>query len=175
MENKPDSDRQPTPPTRTGRLRFSFTAHKSSFIKRSILSTGITLGLVALTVAVYWSRAWAGWYLVSGVWAVVFFALTPLIIKALVFDRRLLAGLSLTALKLIWLGLMLGLCLYATRAGQDSTRLGSALLAGVSTPLVVVVLRALGSLSGKPSSVANRPLVDPPSMINHSPGAQSKS
>jgi hypothetical protein len=128
-----------------------FVGHRSPFIRRTVGATLLTLALVALNVAVYKSPMWAGWYLGAGLWALGFFALTPLIVKTLVFEGRAGAGLGLIALKLAWMGLLLGVCVAGGSA--DAARLQySALIAGVTTPLAVVTLRALGSLAMQSTS-----------------------
>jgi hypothetical protein len=107
----------------------------------------VTSLLVALTVAVYWSPLWAGRYLFSGIWALVFFSLTPLIIKAFLFDGRSLRGLALLGLKLLWVGLMFVVCFNWPLAEGREILDGSALVAGVTTPLLVVTLRAIGAMT----------------------------
>lgn len=110
-------------------------------------STLVTLALVAGFAIAYGYPRWAGYYLAAGVWALVFLGLTPLVIKAMMFDRRPLLGLGLLAGKFVWLGAMFALFLHWSRGGASAKTLGSALIAGVTTPLLVVVLRALGSLN----------------------------
>jgi len=71
--------------------------------------------------------------------------LTPLIVKALVFDRRRMLGLALLAGKLAWAAMFIIVCWHWSRGETHPVRLGSALLAGVTTPFVVLVLRAVGA------------------------------
>ena len=144
MDAQPDSQVAPKP---TAGRWPPFTGHKTRFIRRTITATLITLGLVALTAGVYWSLAWAGWYLFAGVWSLVFFALTPLILKAFLSDGRPFLGLGLVGLKLLWLGLMYGAGNLAIGSGLSGVLVAGAFFGGVTTPLVVVVLRVLGAYS----------------------------
>ncbi len=144
MDAQPDNHVDPKPST--GRWP-PFTGHKTRFIRRTITVTLITLGLVALTAGVYWSLAWAGWYLFAGAWSLVFFALTPLILKAFLSDGRPYLGLGLVGLKLLWLGLMYGAGTLAIGSGLSGVLVAGAFFGGVTTPLVVVVLRVLGAYS----------------------------
>ena len=119
----------------------------SRFFKRTALATLLTLALVGMMVAVYKSPIWAVYYVFAGIWSLVFLGLTPLIMKTFMYDRRPLVGLALIAAKLVWLGVGAMVCLYgSSRLGN--VLFGSALIAGISTPLVVLTLRALGSRKG---------------------------
>lgn len=113
-------------------------------------STLVTLLLVTGFAAAYGYARWAGYYIAAGVWSLVFLGLTPLVIKAMMFDRRPLLGLALLVAKFFWLGAMFALFMHWSRGGASARVLGSALIAGVTTPLLVVVLRALGSLNRPP-------------------------
>jgi hypothetical protein len=118
-----------------------FLALQSPFLRRSVRSTLVTLALVGMTVAVYWSRGWAIQYVASGLWTLGFLILTPLVMKALMFDGRPLTGLGLLMLKIGWLGLAVALAV----AGREQwVWRPLALVAGVTTPLAVLTLRALG-------------------------------
>jgi hypothetical protein len=129
-----------------------FVGHKSQFVRRTAWAGVATLLVVALNVAVFKSPQWAGWYLLAGGWALVFFALTPLILKEMLFDRRAGRALGLIGLKLAWVGLMAGICwIGASRPGASTAIFGTALIAGVTTPLAVVVLGALGMAMGDKS------------------------
>ena len=134
------------------------------FLLRTGMAALITSLLVAAFAAVYFSRAWAGRYLASGAWALGFFTLTPLMLKAFLFDHNPFAGMA-------WLGAKLAamaLALYGITPWAGEVRgpaLGSALPAGVSTPLLVAGLRVAGralhivkpaSATGAPRAVEHR-------------------
>jgi hypothetical protein len=129
-----------------GGSRPPFTALDAPYLRGVALATLAALGLVSLNVAGYGNRAWAGRYLFSGLWALVFFAFTPLILKAMLFDGRTGRGLLLILAKLVWLGVMVAACWYWARPGSPPVAFATSLLLGVGTPLIVVTLRALGSL-----------------------------
>ena len=135
--------------------RPPFTAWGSRFLRRTALATLATLILVTMTVTVYGIPAWAGYYLATGLWSLVFLALTPLIVKAIMFDRRPLAGLGLAAVKVVWLGLMLAFCLHWSAKAASPMVFKTALIAGVTTPLAVIVLRAVGAACEHRSGAAS--------------------
>jgi hypothetical protein len=132
------------PPLAGSTAGTPFVGHKSRFIRRTLWATLITLGLVALYAAVYGSLGWGMWYLLAGLWAVVLFALTPLILKAALFDHRPGRALGLVAAKLGWMTLILA-GLWIDHPGLTQGSFAGALIAGVSTPLAVVLLRAIGA------------------------------
>lgn len=128
-----------------------FRVLSSPYLRRTALWAGLTLGLVALNVAVYWSPRWAGAYLLSGIWALVFFALTPLIIKSMMFERRPLRGLALIGLKVFWLLLLLIVLSMGVGEAAVGRLTITAVIAGLTTPLAVVFLRALGAAWHQPA------------------------
>ncbi len=119
------------------------------WIRRTIIATLLALGLVGLNLAVYAGPATGAIYVGMGLWALVFFALSPLIFKVWLFDGRHWAGIGLLALKLGWMGL---LALALAQIDWERLGLGAslAMAGGIITPLAVVVLRALGSLKHQP-------------------------
>lgn len=124
-----------------------FKGLDAPFLRRTAVAALVALALVALNAAVYFDRAWAGRYLFAGVWTLLFLGLTPLILKELLFaPQRLLRAFGLVGVKLALIAVMIAACLYWTRPGAATPAgFGSSLAAGVSTPLVVLVLRAIGS------------------------------
>ena len=126
-------------------LPIPFVGHRSGFLRRTAVATLVTIVLVALCAGVYRSLPWAGVYLAAALWSLGFFAITPFIFKAMLFDRRTGRGRLLIALKLFWMSLMLLFGWWIGTLGLDRTLTGSALVAGVVTPLVVVTLRVLGA------------------------------
>jgi len=136
-----------------------FVGHKSQFVRRTAWASVATMLCVALIAASCKSPSWAGWYLLAGGWALVFFSLTPLILKEMLFDRRKGRALGLIGLKLAWMGLMTGICWAgASRPGASTAIFGTALVAGITTPLAVVVLRAFGTV------IPSRPAQDAKSL-----------
>jgi hypothetical protein len=97
-----------------------------------------------MTAAAYGYLHWAGYYLFMGGWTLGFLTLTPLILKAMLFDRQPLVGLLLIGMKIILLLVALVVLSHWSRSEPSVKVLGTALVAGGVTPLVVVVLRALG-------------------------------
>jgi hypothetical protein len=138
--------RQETRPIQSQAVRLPFQAFSSRFLKRTVAATFVTLALVAMTAAVYWSPAWAGYYLFAGSWTVVFLGLTPLIVKAFMFDRRPLRGLAYVAGKIAWLAVAVLVLAHWSRGQASQLLFGTALVAGVTTPLLVILLRALGAM-----------------------------
>jgi hypothetical protein len=144
-----------------------FIGHKSPFLRRTLWATFATLGLVALNAAVYVGPAWSGWYLLTGLWGVVFFCLTPLILKQL-FEGRHLQALLSGAAKFLWIGLLLAVCaLRGDSLSRDA--FAWALVAGISTPLAVAVLRGLGAMTMQAS-----PRSQPPAPAHHSSQGSSR-
>lgn len=140
-----------------------------------MIATLITLGLVASVAAVYWSPAWAGYYLFAGVWALLFLGLSPLVLKAFMFDRRPLWGVLLLGAKLVLMGLMFVVCLHWSRTESNKVLLGSALVAGLSTLFVVLVLRAIGSKTQGPAGHKPSGGGAPPNhFCKHAPSMESK-
>lgn len=123
----------------------AFKGLEAPFLRRTVAATLITLALVALNAWVYFDRDWAYRYFFAGIWTLAFLGLTPLILKEILFTRRLLNALGLIGAKLILLGIMLGACIVWSNARPGALNFGSSLIAGVSTPLIVVLLRAIGS------------------------------
>lgn len=134
-----------------------FLVLRSRFMRRTALSILVTLVLVALVAATYFHAAlWAGQYLASGAWMLGFLGLTPLIIKALLFDGDVLRGIALVMVKMVLLGLMFAALWYWTRGTYDKLAFGSAIVSGGVTPFVVVLLRALGGAKadGEPAMIS---------------------
>lgn len=103
----------------------------------------LTMAFVALMAAVYWSPFGAACYLAAAVWALVFFASTAMILNAFLFRRCRLAAVGWIALKLGWLALaVVAGCWWL---GDADLAQGTAVIAGVSTPLIVLVLRTVGA------------------------------
>lgn len=146
LMNNDQTSRQEARSIQSQAVRPPFQALSSRFLKRTVAATFVTLALVAMTAAVYWSPAWAGYYLVTGFWTVVFLGLTSLIIKAFLFDRRTLRGLAYVAGKIALLALALAVLIYWSPNQSNQILFGTALVAGVTTPLLVILLRALGAM-----------------------------
>lgn len=130
---------------------MQFAGFTMPFLLRTARSTLITLGLVGAMAAVYLQNfTWAGLYVFCAVAALVFFGLTPLIVKSMLVDRRMLTGALLILMKIAWLGVIFAVLNYWTGLLDDVPRVqtGSAMIAGITTPLIVLVLRALGRPGG---------------------------
>src|SRR5688500_13436948 len=116
-----------------GPTGIPLAASARRFLIRTGIMTVVTMLLVAMFAAVYVNKAWAGRYLFAAGWSLVFFTLTPLTFKAFLFDRNVFAGIA-------WMGAKFGAIAFMIYAvshwfgGQPGLMLGSALLAGLSTP-----------------------------------------
>lgn len=168
QDNATNPQPTPAPPPRP-----PFTGLRSRFIKRTVLAALATLGLVAMTVAVYGHPAWGLIYLATGVWSLLFLALTPLIIKAFAFDRKPLRGILLIVLKIAWLALMFVSCLALSHSRVAGLVIQTALIAGITTPLAVVALRAAGGAQEQRAGEANKKADAGP--MGHGPKVESKS
>ncbi len=116
-----------------------------AMLKRTAWATAVTIVIVASVAAARFSSRWGLVYLLSGFWALVFFGLSAMIFKSLLFEKRRLAGLGWVAAKIGWFGLLFAF-LWHFRNGDRPTAYaaGLAFLAGVTTPLMVAVLKAAG-------------------------------
>ncbi len=123
----------------------AFKGLEAPFLRRTAIATLLTLALVFLNAWVYFDRGWAYRYLFTGIWTLLFLGLTPLILKEMLFTRRVLHAFALIGAKLLLLALMVAAFVVWSKAKPGAASLGSSLTAGVSTPLVVIVLRAIGS------------------------------
>ncbi|HOR29208.1 MAG TPA: hypothetical protein PLS90_17095 [Candidatus Sumerlaeota bacterium] len=131
--------RRPSPP---------FTALRSAFLRRTAVAIGATACVVAALGAAGLGPRWGGQYFLAALWSTLFLALTPLIIKTMLFDRRMGLGVLLMGAKL---GLMVVLYLTCRAwVGGEAHRLQvmTAVLSGLVTPLLVVTLRAIGAIGG---------------------------
>lgn len=109
-----------------------------------------------MTATAYGYPRWGGYYLFMGVWSLGFLSLTPLILKAMLFDRQPLIGLVLIGMKIILVLVAFIVLTHWSRSEPSVKVLGSALVAGAVTPLAVVVLRVLGGAT-EPRSEATKP------------------
>jgi hypothetical protein len=134
-----------TPPTIAPRRpRPPFVALESAFLRRSAVASLVTSLVVASTAAVYFDPAWGWQYLLTALWALVFFSLTPLILKTLLFEERRMLGLALVVGKLVWMALIFWVMSGWSAATESRGTVVASLLAGILTPLAVVSLRLVG-------------------------------
>jgi hypothetical protein len=134
---------------RPRRARPPFVALEGGFLRRSALASIVAALVVASMAALYFDPLWGWQYLLTALWALVFYTLTPLILKALMFDGRTLLGLGLMVGKLIWMGLIFWVISGWATAGDSRGVVVTGVLAGILTPLAVVSLRLIGRhLSG---------------------------
>ena len=115
-----------------------------AFLRRTALATLITSGIVALFASVYFSMAWGARYLVFALWSMAFFSFTALIIKYFVVRANRVMGLLFMAGKLACLGLMVGLLMAWPINESEVRSQGVAMVLGIGTPFMVLVLRVLG-------------------------------
>jgi hypothetical protein len=128
------------------------------FLVRTAVATTVTAALVALFAAVYFDRSWAVRYLLTALWSLGFFGITPMIFKTILLEKRPLAGIGWILFKLLWVALMIWM-VSRWAAIARGPMLGSALIAGVTTPLLVAGLRLGGASmqTSKPAKPAQTP------------------
>ena len=138
------------PSTTVQPVRPPFVALQSAFLRRTVASTLITTLLVATVAALKFDAGWGWRYMQASLWVLIFFGLTALILKALLFERRMVLGFALMAVKFAWLFVLIALFGHWTAQPLSMVALGSSVVAGIATPLVVVTLRVLGSFKFQP-------------------------
>ena len=141
-----------TPPNlqAASKARPPFVALQSGFLRRTVAATLITTLLVATVAALKFDAGWGWRYLLTSVWVLVFFGLTAFILKALLFERKIVLGFVLLFVKFAWLLALMVLLGSWSKLPVSTMGLATAVVAGVSTPLVVVTLRVLGSFKFSP-------------------------
>lgn len=113
------------------------------FLQRTAVSTVVAASLVALGIAVYVSVEVGARYLMFALWALVFFATTGLIFRNLMFNQNRARGLAAVAVKVLALvGIYAALWAWPIQGEQARAHM-IAMVAGVTTPLVVLILRVL--------------------------------
>lgn len=117
------------------------------FLKRTFFATLVTIAMVVFVSATYMGGEWALGYGAIALWSLVFFSMTPLILKFMLVEQRKGLGLLLIMAKLSWIFLLGGALLVTGEDGPYWEFPGSAAIAGVSTPLVVLMLRVAGAAS----------------------------
>lgn len=116
------------------------------FLRRTVVATVVTTLLVGLFSTVYVSPGWGGRYLFFSLWATVFFSLSGLIFRYLLFETRRSLGFMLLGLKLVCLVLLFVIPPIWPTSGPMFGAQVAAIFMGISTPLFVLVLRVLGSI-----------------------------
>jgi hypothetical protein len=115
------------------------------FLRRTAISTLISSSLIALLVAYYGAMDLGARYLLFSIWALAFFATTALIFRNLLFRENRLMGLAAVVAKLGLLGVIYYVLWAWPIPGKGiADAHGIAMLAGLTTPMVVLVLRVLG-------------------------------
>lgn len=141
MNQAPDTPRSHPPAAAFG----APPALNWAFLERTVLSTVVSAALVGLMIAVYFSMEVGARYVFFALWSVSFFATTGLIFKYLLFSRSRLRGMLAVAAKLGLLVLVYAVLFGWPIPGSAHERAHMiAMVAGVTTPLVVLVLRAMG-------------------------------
>lgn len=118
------------------------------FLVRTARSTAIASVIIALPLSVYGSLALGARYLFFALWALAFFALSALIFRSMMFNRDRLRGLAFIGAKIAVAGLALYVLVSWPVNIVTERAHGLALVAGLTTPLAVVVLRVLGRAMG---------------------------
>lgn len=125
------------PPSRTRDLKWGF-------LRRTVISTVVTSLLVGLFSAVYYDLLWGARYLLFSLWSIIFFSLTGLIFKHLLFQRNSLLGIAFIGMKLGSLGALFAVILIWPFEGPMAKAHVIAMILGITTPFAVLVLRTLG-------------------------------
>lgn len=118
-----------------------------TFLRGTAVATVVALLLITLFSSVF-SIPWGARYFAFSIWSLVFFSLTALILKSLMFDQKRARGMLFVGLKVLWLMALLLMSFAWPIEGADIRSHGIAMVAGITTPFAVVVLRALGFLIG---------------------------
>lgn len=114
-----------------------------AFLERTVRSTVVAATLVALSVAVYVAMDVGARYLFFALWSLAFFSTTGLIFKNLLFNRSRIKGFAAVIAKLALLVAVYAV-LFAWPIQEHNARPHMiAMVAGVTTPLIVLVLRAM--------------------------------
>ena len=120
----------------------------AAFDWKFLRRTAVVIVAVALAVGVGASVVYdAGWgfrYLTFAAWALVFFSLTALILKSLAFDQDRSRGMLFVFGKVVWLGALFAVPIVWPMEGPNLRPHAIAMFAGITTPLAVVVFRAVG-------------------------------
>ncbi len=115
------------------------------FLRRTVVSTVVASSLVALLVAYYGAVDLGARYLLFSGWALAFFATTGLIFRNLLFNPNRLMGLAAVFAKLgLLAGIYYVLWAWPIPGKGIADPHSVAMLAGLTTPLAVLVLRVLG-------------------------------
>jgi hypothetical protein len=134
-----DSSQRPTPP------RFPSPALGWAFLERTAISIVVTASLVALTAAVYVSIEVGARYLFFALWALTFFSTTALIFRHLLFSQSRIKGFLAIAVKIgALVAVYVALWAWPVVPGQQEKAHMIAIVAGVTTPLFVFLLRVGG-------------------------------
>jgi hypothetical protein len=134
-----ESSHRPTPP------RALDPALGWAFLQRTALSIVVTASLVALAVAVYVSINVGARYLFFALWALTFFSTTALIFRHLLFNRNPIRGFLAIAVKMAALvAVYVVLWSWPVVPGEQEKAHMIAIVAGVTTPLLVFLLRVGG-------------------------------
>lgn len=142
--------------TRMAPTTQEYPAPLARFPRRAA-GVGLPLvSLVAAGAAALGEFRWAAMYWLASAWALVFFVLTPLVFRAMLFERKPLAGLGWLAVKLGWLALMAIGCWRLDLAPEAGRSLGCALLASTVTTLLVVAIAVVTTAS---AAVGLRPMI----------------
>ena len=133
--------------TRMSSRTHDYPAAVARFPRKALAACLPAATLVAAVAVMMGELRWAGLYWLASAWALVFFILTPLVFKSMLVDRNRLAGLGWLAAKLGWLAVMAFGCWRLNLAPEAGRMLGSALLAGTLTTLVVMAGVAIAAAS----------------------------
>lgn len=125
-----------------------------SFFRRTLNSTAAASVLVGLNISYYDYPGSAGVrYMMFALWATFFFALTALIFQSIFTGPRPWRAAGFAALKIGSLALMCWINFIAWPVEASGRLHVGAMIGGVATPFLVLLLRALGLLmdAGSPA------------------------
>jgi hypothetical protein len=116
-----------------------------AFLERTALSIVVTALLVALSAAVYVSIEVGARYLFFALWALTFFSTTALIFRHLLFNQSRVKGFLAVAVKMgALVAVYIVLWAWPVLPGEQEKAHMIAIVAGVTTPLLVFLLRVGG-------------------------------
>lgn len=118
---------------------------RSPFVVRTLAGIVATLVVIWGIGSMAVGSVWGTCYLATGIWSTCFLGMTPAIIKVLVLDRRIGLGMGLVVAKLALILLAVLVALNWPKDLGEPMQVATAIVAGVGTPLLVLVLRALGA------------------------------
>jgi len=145
-------DKQPTPTAPDVTAASPHTAPTvgwapecNRFLKQTGAASMAAIFLVSAAGMQFGSARWGFIYMAAGWWSVSFFALTALLLKDLVIERRPGRAMLWLMAKIVWIVGFIAAVRFGG-SGAFPPPIAWAILAGIGTPLFITVLRAVAAL-----------------------------